>query len=265
MAIRYDAKLNKEINRVVRNFNNKINRLKKEDSSLLLPETVSVRGLKSEMFSRKDMIRKLKDLERFSIRGMENTITTEGGVDISKYEYDLIKRESRRIKSYLTRQLKTVSNITPTVAGVPQDATYSEMGSQQVANLIARREALEKGSIAKMSNAGLKDFISLLNKNRQRMNYQTNIFRDNYMNKMLFNLGYFIGYDKDKINDIKAKMNELSDKQFMEMFNTDLLIQSIRDFYNESHNADPTENAVDLTVLYDELYKNIDSIIENFD
>ena len=29
MAIRYDAKLNKEINRVVRNFNNKINRLKK--------------------------------------------------------------------------------------------------------------------------------------------------------------------------------------------------------------------------------------------
>ena len=265
MAIRYDKALNQEINRVVRNYNNKIQRLKKTDSSLILPETVSVRGLKKEMFSRKDLRRKLKDLELYSIRGMEKTITTEGGVDISRYEYNLLQRESRRVKSYLTRQLNIVSNITPTIAGELQDATFAEMGSQQVANLIARREALEKGSIMKMSRSQLSEYTRLLNKNRQRMNYQTNIFRDNYMNKMLFNLGYFIGYDNDKINAIKEKMNTLSDKQFLKMFDTDLLIQSIRDFYNESHNADPSANAADLTVLYDELYENVNNIVENFD
>ena len=41
MAIRFDKKLNQEINRTIKNFNQKIARLEKSDRELLLPNKVT--------------------------------------------------------------------------------------------------------------------------------------------------------------------------------------------------------------------------------
>ena len=41
MAIRYDKKINQEINRTIRNFNQKISRLEKEERNLILPEKIT--------------------------------------------------------------------------------------------------------------------------------------------------------------------------------------------------------------------------------
>ena len=60
MAIRYDKKLNNEINRVVKNFNQKIARLEKQERELL-PAKISTKQLKSESYSRTDLRRKLKE------------------------------------------------------------------------------------------------------------------------------------------------------------------------------------------------------------
>lgn len=265
MAIRYDKALNQEINRVVRNYNNKIQRLRKTDSNLRLPETVSVRGLKKEMFSRKDLVRKLKDLELYSIRGMEKTITTEGGVDISRYEYSLLQKESRRVKSYLTRKINILSETIPTVAGVKQDVSFAEMGSQQVANLIARREAIvNKGKLNKMNPTAFNKFVELLNKNENYMNYQTDIFRSNYEDKMLFNLAYWVGYDEEKVKTIKEAMNKLSDKEFLTMFESDAVVRAIVDYYPESHKKDPSRNADTINELFDNLYENVNFIVDSY-
>lgn len=265
MAIRYDKALNQEINRVVRNYNNKIQRLRKTDSNLRLPETVSVRGLKREMFSRKDLVRKLKDLELYSIRGMEKTITTEGGVDISRYEYRLLQKESRRVKSYLTRKINILNQTIPTVSGIRQDVSFAEMGSQQVANLIARREAItNKGELNKMKPEVFKRFLELINKNENYMNYQTSIFRSNYEDKMLFNLGYWVDYDYEKVKKIKETMNKLSDKEFLTMFESDATIRAIADYYPESHKDDPSRNADTIIELFDNLYENIDFIVDSY-
>ena len=61
MAIRYDKKLNQEINRTIKNFNQKIARLEKQERDLL-PSKITKKSLKSNVYTRTELQRKLKEL-----------------------------------------------------------------------------------------------------------------------------------------------------------------------------------------------------------
>ena len=91
MAIRYDKKLNQEINRTIKNFNQKIARLEKQDRELL-PSKITKKELKDNVYTRTELRRKLKELQRFSNRNAEDVITTSGGVRLTQYYYQNIKR-----------------------------------------------------------------------------------------------------------------------------------------------------------------------------
>ena len=58
MAIRYDKKLNAEINRTIRNFNQKIARLEKEERELL-PSKITKKQIKESVYTRNELNRKL--------------------------------------------------------------------------------------------------------------------------------------------------------------------------------------------------------------
>ena len=58
MAIRYDKKLNQEINRTIKNFNQKIARPKKQERELL-PSKITKQELKNTSFTRVELQRKL--------------------------------------------------------------------------------------------------------------------------------------------------------------------------------------------------------------
>ena len=266
MAIRYDKGLQKELRSAVSNFNQKIARLEKLDNNLYLPERASVKRIKSEASSRAELKRMIASLRRFSKRGAEATITTSGGVSTSRYELEETTRSLRRVKSYLTRQINKMANIKPTVFGVPQSATYAQMGNESLANLRARRYALEVPDIKKLTKEGLTELQKRIDFNIQKMKYQKEIFMNNYTDKMLLDLGYYVGYDKEKMEIIREKLTKLDEKQFMELFNTDLTIQAIRDYYPESSRAYGNPNYIkdEVSALYDQLYNNIDSMILDY-
>ena len=104
MAIRYDKKLNQEINRTIKNFNQKIARLEKQKKELL-PSKITKKDLKDNVYTRTELYRKLKELQRFSHRGAEDIIETKGGVKLTQYELSNIKRENTRIKRNITREI----------------------------------------------------------------------------------------------------------------------------------------------------------------
>lgn len=264
MSIRYDKKLENEINKVVRNFNQKINRLEKTERDLLLPERISKKELKAQVETRKELKRRLEELKRFSKRGMEEIVTTEGDVKISRYELDKLKRETRRIKSSLTRRINKLSQTRPTVFGKVQTSTFAQMGSMGLANLKARRKKLDTESIEKLSEGEFKNFVKTLNMNIQKENYRSEIFMDNYTNKMLFTLGYYVGYDKDKLEYIKEKLNSLDESQFLKLVDTEQSLQAIKDYYPTTTDIDPEYIENEIRNLYDELYNNIDSIVKDY-
>lgn len=262
--IRYDKKLNNEINQVIRNFNQKVRRLEKSERDLILPNTITKKELKENVYTRAELRRKLNSLKRFSDRNVERTITTKMGVKLSQYELNEIKRESARVKTNITRQLTQLKIKKPTVFGKEQATTFAQMGSTDYLNLLSRRQALEK-DLTKLNKEELQRYQNLLSKASKNQQYMNNIFKDNYL-KILTDLGYFYGYDDNKLDKLKKKLYNLNPNDFLELFKTEQSIKAILDYYpvitNSFNFINPNDIKDDVKSLYDNLINNIDEIIK---
>ena len=265
MAIRYDKKLNQEINRTIKNFNQKIARLEKQDRELL-PSKITKKDLKSGVYTRTELHRKLKELQRFGRRGAEDIIETSGGVRLTQYNYQNIKRENARIKRNITREINRLRVNKPKIFGKTQTSTFSEMGDHDYLNLVARRKALEK-DINKLSRDELERFTKLIEKTGRNQQYMNSIFKQNYFD-MLTDLGYYFDYDNDKLNILKQKLMNLKPNDFLKLFKEDKSIRAILDYYpivTNSFNAiNPDDIKEDVINLYDNLIDNIDMILQDY-
>ena len=265
MAIRYDQKLNQEINRTIKNFNQKIARLEKQDRELL-PTKITKKDLKSGVYTRTELRRKLRELQRFGKRGAEDIIETKGGVKLTQYELSNIKRENARVKRNITREINRLKVEKPKIFGKTQTSTFSQMGDTDFLNLVARRKALEK-DINVLSREEFERFTKLVEKTGRNQQYMNNIFKDNYFD-MLTDLAYYYDYDNDKLNLLKQKLMNLKPNDFMKLFKEDKSIRAILDYYpivTNSFNAiNPDDIKEDVINLYDNLIDNIDEIIQDY-
>ena len=265
MAIRYDKKLNQEINRTIKNFNQKIARLEKQERELL-PSKITKKELKNSVYNRRELQRKLKELQRFSNRGAEDIIETKGGVKLTQYELSNIKRENTRVKRNITSEINRLKGDKPKIFGKTQTSTFSEMGDTEYLNLVARRKALEK-DVNKLSRDEFERLKKLIEKTGRNQQYMNNIFKQNYF-EMLTELAYYFDYDNDKLNILKQKLMSLKPNNFLKLFKEDKSIRAILDYYpivTNSFNAiNPDDIKEDVINLYDALIDNIDEIIQDY-
>lgn len=258
--------INTKITKAVRNYNAKITRLQRSNPSLALPDKVSVKGVKASR-NKKEILRTLESLKRFSKRGAEDTIILPSGELISKYELGELKRESARLKRNMTRRINELAKTKPKVAGIEQDFTYAEMGDMHLNNLIAKRNTLRRYDKRIGIDKSIKEYTNFLKSTREKQDYQLSIFRSNYMDKMLLAQAYIIGYDPERINKIKTEMNKLSDKDFLKFFDTEKITQAIRDKYPETSNLAGNnyfEYERQMTEIYDNLYDNIEDYLKDY-
>lgn len=266
MLIRYDKKLNQEINKTIKNFNQKIARLEKDERDLLLPSKISKKELKQSVYNRTELKRKLKELQSFSQRGAEKTIELKSGAKISQFELNNLKRETKRVKQQLSRDIKKLETSSPKIFGKKQTSTFAQMGDQQYLNLKARRKALEK-DIENLGEKELRQFTTLIDKTRRNKQYMNNIFKENYL-KMLTDLGYYYDYDEEKMKMMEEKLLNLDSNKFLKLFQTDKSVRAILDYYpivtNTFSGINPDDIKEDVTNLYDALIDNIDEIIQDY-
>lgn len=268
MAIRYDKKLDQEINRTIKNFNQKIVRLEKQEKELL-PSKITKKELKNSVYTRQELQRKLKELQRFSKRGAEDVITTAGGIRLTKYELNEIKRENTRLKRNITREINMLKVNKPKILGKTQTSTFSEMGDTHYLNLVAKRKALEK-DINKLLRDEFERFIKLIEKTGRSQQYMNTVFKENYF-KMLTDLAYYYGYDNKKLNEMKKKLMRLKPDDFFKLFKEDKSIKAILDYYpiftsnfNNAIYGNRMDYQEDVLNIYDALYDNLDDILKDY-
>ena len=267
MALRYNREQRLNLESAVRRFNAKITRLERLDRSLLLPEKVDYYDIIQQSTSKKELTQKIESLERFLTRNAGKIVKTESGVKTVNYVLSETERNLRSVKSRLTRQIRQLENIRPTIFGTPVDATYKQMGSEALNNLRARRKVLNIGKLKSLSKQQILNVQKQIEVNIRKMKYKASIFKNNYIEKMLFNLAYYVGYDdKEKLNHIRTKLNELDEKTFLKLFNTEKAVERITDYYPEITNTrrNPSDIQEEVSELYDELYKNIDEIVSRY-
>lgn len=263
--IRYDKKLNQEINRVIKNYNQKIRRIEKYEDSFNyhLPETITKKNLKQNVYTRNELRRKLRELESFSKRGAEMSMQTEGGYVLSRFEFENLKRERARVKRNISREIRRLETEKPKVFGKEQAKTFAQMGDSYYLNLLAKRNALEK-NIDTLKREEFKRYQELVYKTGRSQEYQQSLFRDNYK-KMLTDLAYYTEYDKDKLKTLENKLDKLSNRKFYRLFQNEKAIKSITEYYplvtGSVKGFNPKDIKNDVASLYDNLIENIDDII----
>lgn len=266
MAIKYDKKLNYEIKKTISNFNRKVRRLQSQERQFT-PSQLTKAELTKDIRNRRELERKLNELKRFNKRGSEEIVTTKGGIKLTRYELENLKRKSARAKYNLTREINRLSTTKPTVFGRKQDVTFAEMGDTRYLNSVTRRDALRK-NINTLTKEEFEKYKGLVNKTIQYQDYERSTFKDNYF-KMIEDLGYFYSYNSDKLETIKKKLYSLDSEKFLKLFNTDKSIKAITDYYpimtGRKTGIKPIDIESDVVTLFNNLYDNIDKIVANYE
>ena len=175
----------------------------------------------------------------------------------------MLKKEARRIKYQVTRQITLKKLTKPRVFGKQQDVTFAEMGDKTYLNLVARRKALNK-EIEKLSASELKRFEDLLEKSKRKKLYDFNNLQYNWANEMLMPLAYLTGYPIDKLEGVSQKIATLKEKDFLDLFNNEMVMRAITEFYAEARSGN-TSMAEDVKPILDELINNIDELIKDYE
>ena len=262
--IRYDKKLNKEIDDTLRRYNNKITRLARQRSNYILPQKVTKDDLMEVSYTRRDIQRRLSNLRKFNERGAERSVITSQGYAISKYELDYLKREQSRVKRKIGKEIKRYETIKPTTYGKEEARTFAQMGDTNYLNALARLEAVSK-DITKLTQEQLVNYRRLLYSAGKNRDYLAESFKIGYLD-MMTQVGYTAGYDSEKLELLKEKLKDLEPSQMYDLYRNEKSIKSVSDYYYvlSDGKIDPEQFTQDVTNLYDNLLESIDNILIDY-
>lgn len=250
MAIRFDDKINQEIRRTVANFNRKISRLEADERVLyqeLLPDKIYVKDLKSQFTDRRKLRSKLKQMQRFSQRGAEDIITTDGGVKMTEWSLQNIKQERAIAKRKLTLEIKRAEI---RVSG----QKYNILRRSNLENLRAKRELLERDIL----NLDRRQLNTLL-KNVEKVFTREETFYQNFQKMLRDEIGLLSQDEQKKFEHIISKLKKLSPAKLIEMSRDEPHIKSIISYYIvKEFNKNGISNALD------DLNDNLDYIMGEY-
>lgn len=260
--IRYDRKLNKEIDDTLRRYNNKIKRLARQQSNYILPKQMTRDELMEVSYTRQDLQRRLNNLKKFNERGAEQTIYTKSGYGISRYEMDYLKREKARVKRNILKDIKYYEEKKPKLYGKEMTTTFARMGDTNYLNLLTRYKEINI-DVSNLTIDELFEYRKMLFNVGKDRNYLAENFKLNYID-MITDLGYYANYDKKKLEKLKAKLAMVDGNKFYDLYINEKSIKEVTNYYYTKFKALKDVEAQKITDLYDDILDNIDDILKDY-
>lgn len=266
MAIRYDDKLNNQILKTVRNFNAKVARLERQGVSLPV-EKVSIRELKKDFTSRRDLQSYLRELRKFSQRGVERIAYVDRwGKEFTVYEFKVGGIRQRRAIREAERLLAEAKKEKRTEGGIPGD--QSLMGTDYAATIEANLERLKSTKFhqKRLSAEKKAQLVRASKATLGSKKYQFAI-KDNF-SRHLSILGEAAGLSSSYIDEIINALKQVNGKDFEKLRQAEELIDAIETYYPQWKNAKTNQERqqVGETVrpLIVALHDNINQILSTY-
>ena len=262
--VRYDKKLNKQIDDTLRRYNNKIDRLARKKSNYILPQKMTKESLMNVSYTRRDLQRRLKNLENFTERGAEQTIITKKGYAISLYELEYLKREKNRVRRKLKKQIEKYETIKPTILGEETAKTFAQMGDTSYLNTLARYKMIDV-DVESLSYDELTAYKKLLFRLGIDRDYLAESFRSRFID-MFTRVGYYVGYPQEKMQIIIDKLLEIDAEKFYDLYKTERGIKAVAEYYYSivDGKINPDEIREEVFNLYDNLLFSLDTILKDY-
>ncbi len=252
-----------DINKILRNYNAKIRRLKKKEKNenIKIPNPINKKTFIAYHPSKKEQGKALRDLQKFLKRGAE--IKDKKG--ISFYEKEIFKAEKRRAKNKLAKEIESY-NRDVRILGKSQGYPKKMLMDNRYENLIAKQEKLKNLTLKNIKTS--EEFKTGLGFLRNQTKTRQQLFRENYYNMLITNAN-MSGFSMDKVKDIIQKLDKVNNTKFYDMYNDDEGLKLFLENYhflldNLSKARYTSEDFNNMYVYLDELYNNIDRTIENY-
>lgn len=220
MAIKFDPAYNAEIRRVVKNFNQKRNRAIKRGYRYL-PPTLTVSELKSRYTTRRQLNRDLNLIKKFNTKGDDalRVVETSGGAKAIKWEYEYLKKNLQYAKEFYDREIRDAARL---------DTPMMVAKSEYINNLKSKRDYLNL-ELAELSQSQFRTFRNTINEYLYANERNLSGYR-NWMNEVELIMRN-LGYDNKTINKFFEGFNELTPRQFLNMYRQSALVSRIYELY----------------------------------
>lgn len=214
--IRWKQSDSEELNRAVRNFNAKIDRLAKKNpkEKEALPERASVRELKKIIVSRNDLNRELRALRAFSKKGAEELVDVPGSdynLKITKWQKTQMLRRATQISKVRDKVRQEIADLDMTRAGKSLGYSRGDFGMGKASELSLRPV---KAFTPKMTRTDLKKKYKGLQKESQSTYWakRDELLRDNIKKAIRDN------FREEDIEEVLEAIDKMSPNQLRKIF-----------------------------------------------
>lgn len=249
--IRWDARFNREFNKIVDNYNAKVRRLRKKGASRL-PETISKRELRKTFSgraaTRRELRYQLNELKRFSKRGAEDILILDGS-RISRFKLEQGKRRRTRLLRKLAKEIEYQKKF------VDPYKPFTRSRMDMLQNI--RENLLEDKTI---SLDRLREIDVQFSREYDPSRLDT--FYKEFFNN-IDTQAKAVEYDKNKYALIKQKLSALPPDVLYKMERTDDRIAFFFDHYKDE-GAYNDYDKMTISGNLDSLFENIDEIILSY-
>lgn len=243
--IRWNQNDEKELARLVKNYNAKINRLIKKDPTMkdFVPDRVKKRDIKSNIVTRSDLKREMNSLKRFLKRGAEeivyNNLEGDDRFGITKYEKREIEIKVATINRLKTMRRKEIEEMETTSRGEKVGYKNKEMGRMEKLQMLQPKVFNFKTK----KKRDFEHFKKGLENADVYINMKDVILKDNYIDSLYEHLG------NNKYTDMIAeKINSMPIDSFISKYYSDK--EAVIEFI-----YDPLQASAKLETLINDVWK----------
>lgn len=214
MAIRYDANYNREISKVVKNFNNKRNRAIKRGLKNV-PAPIKVSDLKARYTSRKELNRQLELISSFSAsKSALKKVENQGGATAIDWEFQYLKSNAKAAKEFFAREYALI---------LPK---YNDFPGERMRldNLRAKMSILDL-DVAYMDQSQFNAYRSTIKEYINKPSNYAAGYRG-FLSQVEIIMKY-LGVPDTSINTFFDKMKTLTPEQFHKMYEESSLVSRI--------------------------------------
>ena len=248
MAIRYDSQLKSQIRKTVKSFNAKIRRLESKGvSAALLPDKISSKEIQAGMQNRRDLRKRLQQLDEFSSAGIVEE--SQGGLLGTDTLFQYRQGEANRAIKEINKEYNRIADL---------QTTTPMMQGEYAANLRAKMNYLARD----VRSLDIKQ-INIFNKNLltpEQRAVKDEQFYQNF-NRMLFYDAYAAGLRPDLIRRISEKLEQLTPEQLLELYRTEPSFKAVTDVYMRTKQSQQVSERDEIEEQFEALEGRIDEIL----
>lgn len=220
MSIRFDDKLNKELSRVVKNFNAKVIYHKhKTRGKGILPDKIKVSEIKAK-YSDKNRFELEKQLKLYRAFGKRDSLNKAASNHLSEWEKNFFESNIKKTKAFYDEEIADLKRI------IGDQPEYHLRLHNRLETLVRQREELDT-DINTLSDDQIEGFRRYFNKAERSELTKQRGFRL-YLEQLTRTMK-ILGYSKQDIEALVSKFDVLSENEFTEMLRNEDLIDSIYD------------------------------------